>query len=177
LRSGLLQLEQLQAVALFARHADEVRAAYPAIGERRLVHETVRRMINALTVDLVDETRRRIAAAGVADVDDVRAAPPLVAFSDAMRRDADALKRFLMRALYRHERVNRMMAHAQQVVRDLFAAYRAAPDLLPPDHRARIEADGLRAIADYVAGMTDRFALREHRRLCGGDGDPADDAG
>jgi dGTPase len=169
LRSGLLRLEQLESVGLFARHARGVREAHPAIGERRLIHETVRRMINELIVDLVDETRRRILEAGVDSAEAVRAAPALVGFSDAVRRQAEVLKRFLFQSLYRHEQVVRMTEASQRIVRELFDAYRADPGLLPPDHRGRAAAEGARAIADYVAGMTDRYAMREHRRITGAD--------
>lgn len=165
LRSGLLRLAQLDDVPLFARHARAVRAAYPNLAERRLVHETVRRMINTLIVDLVQETTRRIEAAAPRSIDDVRAAPPLVAFSDALRREADVLKSFLRENLYRHYQVMRMTNKARRIVRELFAAFMDDIRLLPTDHRARAEADRPRAIADYVAGMTDRYAIKEHRRL------------
>ena len=165
LRSGLLALAQLDDVPLFARHAEQVRAAFPAIGERRMIHETVRRMINSLVVDLVAESRRRIADAAPATIDDVRAAPPLVAFSDSLRAEADALKLFLRDHLYRHYQVMRMTEKARRVVRELFTAFVDEPRLLPPDHRLRAEHDRPRAIADYVAGMTDRYAMKEHRRL------------
>jgi dGTPase len=165
LRSGLLRLEQLQTVPLFARHADAVRREYPQIAERRMVHETIRRMINALVVDLTRESAARIAAAAPGSLDDVRAAGPLIAFSVAVRAEADALKRFLFENLYRHYQVMRMTEKARRVVRELYAAFDAEPRLLPTDHQARAAADKPRAIADYVAGMTDRYAIREHRRL------------
>jgi dGTPase len=165
LRSGLLALAQLGDVPLFARHADEVRALYPAIAERRMVHETVRRMINTLITDLTDESRRRIATAAPASIDAVRAAPPLVAFSAALRAEADALKSFLFDNLYRHYKVARMTSRARRIVRELFTAFHDEPRLLPPEHSRRVAAEGPRAIADYVAGMTDRYAIREHRRL------------
>ena len=165
LRSGLLSLAQLDEVPVFARHARAVRAGHPGIGERRMIHETVRRMINALVVDLTAESRRRIAAAAPASVDDVRAAPPLVAFSAPVRAEADALKVFLRDHLYRHYQVMRMTAKARRILRELFQAFLDEPRLLPVDHRQRAERDGPRAIADYVAGMTDRYAIKEHRRL------------
>lgn len=165
LRSGLLKLAQLDEVPLFARHARAVRAEHPALTERRLIHETVRRMINTLVVDLLAESRRRIAAAAPTSIDDVRAAPPLVGFSEAVRAEADALKAFLLEHLYRHFQVMRMTEKARRIVRELFDAFLAEPRLLPPDHRRRVERDGPRAIADYVAGMTDRYAIKEHRRL------------
>jgi dGTPase len=165
LRSGLLSLAQLGEVPLFARHARAVRGEYPAIGERRMIHETVRRMINTLVVDLLAESRRRIAAAAPSSIDAVRLAPPLVAFSDAVRAEADELKHFLLDHLYRHFQVMRMTEKARRIVRELFDAFLNEPRLLPPDHRRRAEHDRPRAIADYVAGMTDRYAIKEHRRL------------
>ena len=165
LRSGLLTLAQLDAVPVFAGHARAVRAEHPGIGERRLIHETVRRMINQLVVDLVGESRRRIGEAAPASVDEVRAAPPLVAFSEPVRAEADALKVFLRDHLYRHYQVMRMTEKARRVVGELFGAFLSEPRLLPTDHRRRAEKDGPRAIADYVAGMTDRYAMKEHRRL------------
>jgi dGTPase len=165
LRSGLLRLAQLDDVPLFARHARSVRETYPGLAERRLIHETVRRMINALIVDLVQETTRRIEAAAPRSIDDVRAAPPLVAFSDPMRRECDLLKRFLLEHLYRHYQVMRMTNKARRIVRELFVAFMDDIRLLPTDHRERAESDRPRAIADYVAGMTDRYAIKEHRRL------------
>jgi dGTPase len=167
LRSGLLSLAQLDEVPLFARHAAAVRAEYPGIAERRMIHETVRRMINALVLDLVAESARRIAAAGRGSIEEVRAAPPLVAFSAATRREADAMKAFLFDNLYRHYRVVRMTTKARRIVTELFAAFLDEPRLLPPDHQHRARIDKPRAIADYVAGMTDRYAIKEHQRLFG----------
>ncbi len=167
LRSGLLTLGQLDQVPLFARHAQAVWQAYPQIGERRMIHETVRRMINTLVVDLIAESQQRIADAAPATIDDVRAAPALIAFSDPLRAEADVLKLFLREHLYRHYQVMRMTAKARRVVRELFAAFLEEPRLLPPDHFARAENDPPRTIADYVAGMTDRYAMKEHRRLFG----------
>jgi dGTPase len=165
LRSGLIGLEQIEATAFFGRHVAEVRRTFPDIAVRRLIHETTRRMINALVEDLVGETHRRIDAAGVASLDEVRTAGPLVAFSAALRADADELKQFLFENLYRHYQVMRMTVKSQQIVRDLFGAFLEEPRLLPTEHRLKVEAEGQRAIADYVAGMTDRYAIREHRRL------------
>jgi dGTPase len=165
LRSGLLQLEQLEGVPLFARHAERVRSEYPGIAERRLVHETVRRMINTLIVDLTQQSARQIAARELQSIDDVRASPPLIAFSPEVRQQADELKSFLLHNLYRHYRVMRMTSKARRVVTELFAAYYGEPRLLPLEHQAKASQDRARAIADYVAGMTDRYAMREHRRL------------
>jgi dGTPase len=165
LRSQLISLEQLEAVPLFARHAAPVRAQFPGIAERRMIHETVRRMINTLIVDLTEESSRRIDAAAPASIDDVRQSAPLIAFSGSLRAEADELKRFLHDNLYRHYRVMRMTTKAKRIVRELFAAFYDEPRLLPVDHQARAAQDKARAIADYVAGMTDRYAILEHRRL------------
>ena len=165
LRSGLLEISQLAAVPLFERHVALVRQQYPAIPERRMINETVRRMINTLIVDLTDESRRRIEAAAPRSIADVRQAPPLIAFSQSVRAEADALKSFLHDNLYRHYRVMRMTAKARKIVRELFDAFIDEPRLLPVDHQARAAELGPRAISDYVAGMTDRYAIREHRRL------------
>jgi len=165
IRSGLLNLDQLTETRIVARHADIVRATYPGIEGRRLVHETVRRMINTLVTDLIVESRARIAAAKPASLDDVHRAEPLIGFSDAIAVEQRELKRFLFANLYRHYRVMRMSEKARRVVTDLFAAFIAEPGLLPPQDQERAAIDAPRAIADYVAGMTDRYAMREHRRL------------
>jgi dGTPase len=165
LRSGLLQLSQLEAVPLFARHAAAVRTSFPGLPEKRMVSETVRRMINTLIVDLTDESGRRITEAAPSDIDAVRACGPLVAFSAELRREADALKGFLHDNLYRHYRVMRMTAKARRIVTDLFRAFHDEPRMLPADHQLRAAENAPRAIADYVAGMTDRYAIKEHQRL------------
>jgi dGTPase len=166
LRSGLVTLDELAEVPLWRRHLDEVRGRWPDLRDRRVVHETVRRMINTLVVDLTAETRRRIAAAAPADVDAVRAGAPLVAFSDTVEVEQQALKRFLRERLYRHYRVQRMAAKSRRIVRDLFEGFVADVRLLPPEFQRRAADGGApRAIADYIAGMTDRYAIREHRRL------------
>ena len=125
---------------LFARHAREVRAQFPEIGERRMVNETVRRMINALIVDLASESARRIAAAQPASIEDVRQAGPLVAFSPEVRKEADALKSFLLHNLYRHFRVMRMTTKAKRIVTELFRGLprrAAAASARPPGPRGR----------------------------------------
>lgn len=165
LRSGLLELAQLESVPIFARHAAQVRAAFPQIAERRLIHETVRRMINFLIRDLIAESVGRIERAAPRSVDAVRGSPPLLAFSAMVRAEADELKAFLHRTLYRHYRVMRMTTKARRIVGELFDAFHQEPRLLPGDYQQRADKDRPRAIADYVAGMTDRYAIREHRRL------------
>ena len=165
LRSGLLTVEQMMGIDFFARHWQEVQSLYPNISERRTTLETVRRMINELIVDVTDTTRRNIASAAPASVDDVRRASPLVAFSPAIGAAAIELKRFLRKELYYHYRVQRMANKAKRIVTDLFTVFIDAPGLLPTEHAERFRETGARAIADYVAGMTDRYAIREHRRL------------
>ncbi len=165
LRSGLIELAQLEEIALFRRHLDEVRARHPALAGRRLVNETVRRMINTLVVDLVEQTRANLAEHRPQNLEDVRLCPPLAAFSPGVRAAQLELKRFLFQNLYRHYRVVRMSEKAKRLIRALFEAFMATPALLPPEFQARAEADLPRAVADYIAGMTDRFAIREHRRI------------
>ena len=165
LRSGLITLEQLEGVPLFARHLGAVREQYPHLGGRRVVTETVRRIINTLIIDLVDTTRANIANSGVASLDDVRASPPLAAFSPALLDEHRELKRFLLHHLYRHYKVARMSAKASRIISDLYTAFTGDARLLPPEHQARESLEGARAVADYIAGMTDRYAMREHRRI------------
>ncbi|KDD24951.1 putative dGTPase [Bordetella bronchiseptica MBORD782] len=165
LRSGLITLEQLQEVGIFARHYAEVARRYPRLAPRRATSETIRRMINTLIVDLTATSLARIRDHAPASADDVRRAPPLAGFSAAVRREADELKKFLFDNLYRHYRVVRMTTKAQRIVRELFQAFLGDPRLLPPDYRREQPQDQARAISDYIAGMTDRYAIREHRRL------------
>ncbi|MBD8629566.1 deoxyguanosinetriphosphate triphosphohydrolase [Oxalobacteraceae sp. CFBP 13708] len=166
LRSGLLTMAQMEEVELFARLHREVEARYPGLPGRRALYETIRLMITAMTADLVDTSARLIAEAAPATIDDVRAAPPLIRFSDAMRAETVALKRFLYANLYRHFQVNRMRVKASRIVRELFEAFLADPVLLPGDYQVRGDPHKqARKIADYIAGMTDRYAIREHRRI------------
>ncbi|WP_237248747.1 deoxyguanosinetriphosphate triphosphohydrolase [Sideroxyarcus emersonii] len=165
LRSGLLTLEQLSSVRLFARHLNEVRSAYPDLAERRVVHETVRRMINTLVTDLIGQTEHNIRTLAPQSVDDVRHAPPLVAFSDEMHELNRELKTFLRTHLYRHYLVMRMTAKARRIIGDLFEAFTEDPRLLPPQFKPPTESGHTRSVADYIAGMTDRYAIREHRRI------------
>ncbi|MES3024522.1 MAG: deoxyguanosinetriphosphate triphosphohydrolase [Pseudomonadota bacterium] len=167
LRSGLITIGQIGEVDFFARHRREVEHAYPGLGGRRAIHETLRRMINALVLDLIAASSERIAAARPDSVEAVRAGAPLIRFSGAMRADATELKRFLTENLYRHYQLQRMTLKARRIVGELFEAFHGDPTLLPPDYRsARGEPERqARAIADYIAGMTDRYAVLEHRRL------------
>jgi dGTPase len=167
LRSGLISIAQLEQVEFFGRLWREVQAAHPGLAGRRAIYETLRRLITALADDLIATSQERIAAHGPQSIDDVRAAPPLIRFSDRMRKDATDLKRFLHENLYRHYKVNRMRLKASRMVRELYQAFTADPSLLPSDYRtARGDASAqARRIADYIAGMTDRYAIAEHRRL------------
>lgn len=165
LRSGLITIEQLLEVGIFARHHEAVMRRYPRLERRRLVGEIIRSMINTLVVDLTDTTRERLAHQKPCSADDVRAAPPLASFSAEVRREADELKRFLMRNLYRHVRVMRMTYKARRIIRELFVAFHEDHRLLPRDYLRDGPVEQARAIADYVAGMTDRYAISEHRNL------------
>ena len=165
LRSGLITLEQLEEVSLFARHAALVRREYPEIAGRRLIHETIRRMIDTQVTDLLAQSSRAIADAGLQTIADVRNAPVLITFSPAMQEENRLLKGFLREALYRHYQVLRMTNKARRIIRDLFTAFLDDPRLLPPQYQVYASEDKARAVADYIAGMTDRYAMKEHRRL------------
>jgi dGTPase len=165
LRSGLLSLEELAEVRLFRRHMRAALREFPRLAGRRLIHETVRRMIDMLVTDLATQTRRNLEQQRPGSMEEVRNAPPLVAFSRAAEQLHLDLKRFLREKLYRHYRVARMSAKARRIVSELFGAFLADPRLLPPEFQVRAADGPPRAIADYVAGMTDRYAMLEHRRL------------
>lgn len=165
LRSGLLDMEQLSTIAIFRRQMRAVLREYPKIEGRRLVHETVRRMIDTLVTDLIRHSAANIRVLAPRSIEDVRKAPPVIGFSAQIRQEQAELKRFLHANLYRHYRVSRMSSKARRIINDLFQAFIAEPVLLPPEFQARARADTPRAIADYIAGMTDRYAIVEHRRL------------
>jgi dGTPase len=169
LRAGLFAVADLAEVPLVGPVFDEVARHYPGLEESRLIHESIRRLIDLMVRDLVEETRRGLAANAPKSADDIRRlGRPIAAFSEAMRNHDRALKRFLYERMYRHDRVNRMTSNARRVVSELFRLFLAEPDHLPPEWRALVgggEADRARVAADYLAGMTDRFALDEHRRL------------
>lgn len=167
LRSGLLSVKQLMDVGLFARFWKEVHLAMPDITERRAIHETIRRMISALICDLTQTSMARIRDADPQSVNDVRDAEPLIAFSDAMAKESGFLKQFLFEHLYRHHQVNRMTSKARRIVRKLFSIFMEEPQLLAPEYRSasRDEYEQARKIADYIAGMTDRYAMRQYRLL------------
>jgi dGTPase len=171
LRAGFIEVGALLETDLFREQYDVASRAHPGINYRVLIHETVRRMINAQVTDVIEASRDRIASAGIRDIDGVRAAgEALIVMSETMRARNLELKQFLRRHLYQHYRVRRMMQKGERVIRDLYAAFMADTRLLPPQDEARAQtADGperrARVIADYIAGMTDRYAIREHRRL------------
>jgi len=166
LRSGLITLAQLQGVKLFNRHLVEVDRQFPGLAGRRRIHETIRRIIGAQVADLLIESASRITQAAPQTVPDVIAAPPLIAFSATMHEENRALKHFLHEQLYRHYQVVRMTTKAQRVIRELFSAFMTEPRLLPPQYQEIASAENLaRATSDYIAGMTDRYAIKEHRRL------------
>ncbi|WP_066268419.1 deoxyguanosinetriphosphate triphosphohydrolase [Hydrogenophaga palleronii] len=164
-RSGLLTLEQLGEVELFEHYRRLALKAHPQLNGRRLLFESIRLMLSDQVYDVIDTTRARVLAAGLDSVDAVRQSPPLVAFSDSMRARSQELKTFLFRDLYRHPQVMETTERARRVVADLFERYMQSPDELPEAHGRRQHL--ARAVADYIAGMTDRFAIREHERLFG----------
>lgn len=179
-RSGLLSLEQLKEVELFDQYSRETLSRHPALQGRRLLFETIRRMLSAQVYDVIDATRAALENAAPDNVQAVRQHPALVCFSDEMALKSSSLKRFLLQNLYRHPQVVETTQTAQQVVRDLFAAYMADPAQMPQAHSDRFDqlesnpsvhathpVKPERVVADYIAGMTDRFAAREHERLKG----------
>jgi len=173
-RAGLITMEQLLELQLFREPYEEVRRCYPKLGGRRVVHEVVRRMINHLVVDLVETSRRRLEDVSPLDVETVRAqSRPLIGFNQDTRTANQKLKGFLRESVYRHYRVHRMSTKARRIVEGLFNAFMADPRLLPTEYRRMVEqreqaagqAARARVVADYVAGMTDRYALLEHDRV------------
>ena len=166
-RSGLISTEQLLEVELFAHYHQQALAEHPGLlaKPRRLLYETIRRMLSDQVYDVIDTTRRAVAQAGVQSAAQARLAGPLVGFSADMKARTAELKKFLFARLYRHPQVMQTTGQAQQGVRELFAAYVDRPAEMREDFAVR--ADLHRSVADYIAGMTDRFALREHERLTG----------
>lgn len=173
LRSGLICVDDLAAVTLFREQYETVRSRYPALSRRRTVHEVVRRLINCQVVDLVETSSENLRQAEPADIDAVRACDrPLISFSAGMREQNQELKQFLRKNLYRHYRVHRMTAKASQTITALFEAFFDDPLLMPDEARLKSrkleEHSGMegraRAVADYIAGMTDRYAIAEYQR-------------
>lgn len=178
LRSGMIALEELCELSLFEEKYSEVVSRYPDLFQKRIVYEVVRRMINQQVVELIEASRANIFAVGPKSVDEVRSASrSLIAFSDGMREKHLELSRFLRRHLYQHYRVRRMSAKADRIIRELFTAFMHDPHLLPPQAHANAVGRGsgkgepkarrARAVADYIAGMTDRYAILEYQRIMG----------
>lgn len=163
LRSGLISVDQLEEISLFADCATDVRATYPALHGRRYVKETIRRMINRLVCDLIKQTSANIARERPLSLADVRASAPLVGFSEPIREAQREMKRFLRKNLYQHFQVLRMTSKARRIVSELFHAFMDDRRMLPPKYQS--DDDQSRHVADYIAGMTDRYAMKEHRRL------------
>ncbi|MDQ1079191.1 deoxyguanosinetriphosphate triphosphohydrolase [Pseudoroseomonas cervicalis] len=170
LRAGLFTLEEAAALPLVGDAVREVRSRYPEAPPARQASEAIRRVINAMIQDVLAETGRRLAALAPASVADVRAAGrPMVVFSAGMQEANQAVRAFLRDRMYRHWRVNRTTQKSRRVVQVLFSLLHGGPDMLPPEWRDRAgpagSADCAAVVCDYIAGMTDRFALDEHRRL------------
>ncbi len=169
-RAGLVSMASFADLALFADCQKEVLHAYPQLAHdspRRLLAETLRRMLATMVRDLVASTAQALRESAITDSADVALAPPLVRFSVDMQAQVTALGQHLFRTLYRHAQVQAMTDKARDVVTALFAAYTATPSQLPADHANA--SDPARAVADYIAGMTDRYAQREYQRLHGRD--------
>lgn len=170
-RAGLIDLGQLREQALFGEQYARVHERYPELEDRRLIYEVIRRMINKVVTDLIDNTSVRLAEADPQSIDDVRERPtPLAAFSEEVLRDHRALKQFLNEHLYRHENVRKMTDRAGEMIDALFDVYMSDPDLMPAQFSAltgESEMQRARVVADYIAGMTDRFAISEFDRIAG----------
>jgi dGTPase len=164
-RSGLITLEQLQEVVLFNTYRLRVQDEFPKLSGRRLLYETIRRMLSDQVYDVMDSTRAALSEYAPASADDVRGLPPLVRFSPGMRAASTELKHFLLHSLYRHPQVLQTTEWAREVVSELFNAYMNKPQDMPERHAKRSNLP--RAVSDYIAGMTDRFATKEHARLTG----------
>ena len=164
-RSGLITLKQLEAVPLFVRFREETLAEFPQLQGRRLLFDTIRRMLSQQVYDVIGATQVLLNEHTPQSADEVRQCPPLVRFSQGMREASTELKRFLFKELYRHPQVNETTGKAKQVLSELFAAYVNTPTEMPADFAGR--QDLHRAVTDYIAGMTDRFAVKEHERLTG----------
>jgi len=170
LRAGLFSVADLQSIPLAGPIFASVAAQYPGLEEGRLIHESIRRMIDHMVRDVIAETELRIGHAGVRSAAAVRSLNrPLVAFSDAMRAHDAALKAFLFKRMYRHDKVNQMTYKAKRVVTELFELHLERPDCLPGEWQSLTDGGGTQAtarvVADYIAGMTDKYALETHRRL------------
>ena len=172
-RAGLLSLEQLREQPLFGPNYDEVHRRYPELEDRRLIYEIIRRMIDAVVTDLIENARRKIESAQPESIEDVRkAGRAMVVLSDDIYEQHVSLKRFLSKHLYSHEKKLAMTHQAQAVVRELFDMYAADTSRMPAEFSNRAEtqddAGRARVVADYIAGMTDRYAVAEHERITAG---------
>ena len=169
-RSGLITMEQIELIPMVMRHRDAAVRAHPQLSrspDRRLLFETIRRMLSEQVQDVISASGAALGRERPANADQVRQMPRLIEFSASMRQDSVVLKQFLFQQLYRHPHVVRTTESACVVVRQLFDAYVSTPAEMPADYNAR--QDRYRAVADYIAGMTDRFAAREFQRLTGAD--------
>ncbi len=174
LRSGLITIQQLQQVDLFDRHYSEVNTRFADLPDKRKAQETIRRITNQLVCDLIDNTLKNIEYNNIKSIQDVRSSKTtIVAFSANLKKQMAELKSFLHANLYQHEQVNKMSTNAKKVISNLFTSFYSNPKLLPDEHRtkalARKEIGGddefARVIADYIAGMTDRYAQIEYGRI------------
>ncbi len=170
LRSGLFTIEQICEVPFVGGAFAEVRKRYKGLDDTRLIHESIRRMIHAMVLDLLAQTRKNIKEHDIASVEDVRLlGEPLISFSKQMQTQIRVLKDFLMTHMYRHYRVNRMTSKARRVVEKLFVFFLEEPECLPNEWRKLAGKPGSKqtaeTVADFIAGMTDRFAFEEHERL------------
>jgi dGTPase len=170
-RAGLLSLEQLRTQSLFEEQYGEVHAKYPQLEDRRLIYEIIRRMINKLVTDLIDNTKAGLEQLKPASIDDVRAqTAPVAVLSAEVFEQHTELKRFLNKNLYRHDKVREMTDKAREMVAVLFERYMSDPKTMRPEFadlaaRAVDETGKARVVADFIAGMTDRFAIAEHERI------------
>jgi len=164
-RSGLVTLEQLAQVPLFEQYMAEALREFPQLRGRRVLYEAIRRMLSAQVYDVIEATSAELDRVRPASADEARAAPALVRFSPGMAASSTQSKTFLLHNLYRHPQVMHVTGQAKEIVRELFDAYTSDPREMPADFADR--SDAQRAVADYIAGMTDRFAAREHERLTG----------
>lgn len=165
LRSGLITQKELEEVSIFSRHLAMSKKLYPGISGRKLVHETIRSMINTLVSDLIKQSTTNIRNARPDSLQSVSVAPYLISFSEKTKKEQLELKKFLQINLYQHFKVARMSNKAQHTVRMLFNVFSEDTRLLPPKYQAKSLENKYQAITDYIAGMTDRYAIREYRRL------------
>ena len=166
LRSGLITVEELRSVKLFNRFFEEVVDCHPELEGRRVIYETVRRIINVLVKDLVCETSKRIQSLKPQNVEDVRKGPPLVSFSREISLEHQELKQFLRKHLYKHKQVVKIARKSKVIISELFQLFNVEPTLIPRSFLDKGNEDLRRSIADYIAGMTDRFAFAQYRKYC-----------